>query len=68
MLSVPKCNLLKENQVCADIEILRDVQISIFSKIFQISNRYLQPIASSVSVSNHGPEKCGFGQIKGANP
>jgi len=47
---------------------LRDVQVSIFPKIFKVLNGYMQLIASSVLVSNQGPDKCGFEEIKRANP
>jgi hypothetical protein len=47
---------------------LRDAQISIISKIFQVSKGYIQLIAFLNLVSNHRPEKCGFEIIKRANP
>jgi hypothetical protein len=37
-------------------------------KKLQIPNEYMQLIASSFFVSNQDPEKCGFEEIKGANP
>jgi hypothetical protein len=41
---------------------LRDVQVSIFLKIFQVSNGYMQLIASSVLVSNRRPENSALRQ------
>ena len=51
-----------------DAEILRNYQLSHKMKLLQIQNGYMQLIASSVLVSNHAPEKCGFETIKRANP
>ena len=47
---------------------LRDVQISIFPKIFQVSNGYMKFIGFWWTMSNSRPEKCGFEKIKRANP
>ena len=46
---------------------LRDVQVSIFPKNFQVSNGYLHRIAFLNLVSNRRPEKCDFEKIKRAN-
>jgi hypothetical protein len=43
---------------------LRDVQVSIFLKIFQVSNGYMQLIASSVLVSNRRPENSAGPKIR----
>jgi hypothetical protein len=51
-----------------DTDTLRDVQVSIFPKNFQVSNGYMQLIAFINLVSNRRPEKCGFEAIKRANP
>jgi hypothetical protein len=37
-------------------------------KLLQIPNGNMQLIASSVLVSNQGPDKCGFEEIIRANP
>jgi hypothetical protein len=56
------------DKITASGDKLRDVQVSNFLKLLQIPNGYMQPIASSVLVSNQGPEKCSFEAIKRANP
>ena len=48
--------------------ILRETQISHFVKILQILNGYLNRIAFFHRVSNWRLEKCGFEEIKRANP
>jgi hypothetical protein len=55
-------------RITASGDKLRDVQVSNFLKLLQIPNGYMQPIESSVLVSNQGPEKCSFEAIKRANP
>jgi hypothetical protein len=47
---------------------MRNYQISIFLKLFQIPNGYVQHIGFLNSVSNQIPEKGAFEKIKRANP
>jgi hypothetical protein len=66
-----KVEIFGGKSISAIIEIavtLRVVQISIFPKIFQVSNGYMKLIGIWVLVSNRRPEKCGVGTIKRANP
>jgi hypothetical protein len=57
-----------EKSWMSSCDILRNYQLSYFLKILQILNGYMQLIASSVLVSNYGPEKWGLEAIKRANP
>ena len=57
-----------KNQISGESDTLRDVQISIFLKSFQIPKGYLKPIAFLNPVSNHWPKIVVSDKEKKANP